>query len=684
MNQITPINFTDPEFDRLTIRDSIGGITGPLPLRAHPQWEMDAATAGWVAKLVNEQVCSGINSLLISQPFVWAFNGRSGSIWLTLDDIERTFFTAGNQVTAPTPPATADGDQLVTAEWVRSYIAGESTIALQAWVTQQIAAAIANTVTSFNGRQGVVTLTLNDVTSVGGAPLNSPDFSGVPTAPTANTGTSTAQIATTAFVMAAITSAVTGVVSFNDRTGAVTLEAQDILDAGGALLASPAFTGVPVAPTAAPGTSTMQLATTAFVTSAINTVTANSVTSFNGRQGAVTLTLTDVTNVGGAPIASPNFTGTPTAPTAAAGTSTTQLATTAFVTQAIATLAAGTVASFNGRTGAITLTANDVSAAGGLVNPSPALTGTPTAPTAVPGTSTTQIATTAFVTAAITGIAGNYLPVSGGVSMTGQFNLSADATQPMQPTTLEQMQAAIAVAPYVPQNVVDNSGFTVIQRGYSSGTALAAGAYGIDRWKGGPAAGCTLTFASTAASTIVTITAGSVQQVIEAPNMLSAPYTLSWFGTAQGRISTTSGGGIYAASPVSFSGTANTVTYIEFTGGTLGQVQLQLGNVATPWQPQNFGIEIERCQRFYQGNMQVVYQSGGATPSATGNGFGQTVMHSTRMRAAPSVTIISTSGSFGLTSMGASNVGVFGLTLGGISSGGIMGLTIIYSLSADL
>jgi hypothetical protein len=56
-----------------------------------------------------------------------------------------------------------------------------------------------------------------------------------------------------------------------------------------------------------------------------------SVTSFNTRTGAVTLTLTDVTNVGGAPIASPVFTGTPTAPTPAPTDSSTKIATTAFV-----------------------------------------------------------------------------------------------------------------------------------------------------------------------------------------------------------------------------------------------------------------------------------------------------------------------------------------------------------------
>lgn len=76
-----------------------------------------------------------------------------------------------------------------------------------------------------------------------------------------------------------------------------------------------------------------------------------------------------------ADLASPVFSGNPTAPTATAGTSTTQIATTAFVTAADA------------------LKANIAS---------PTLTGTPAAPTASPSTNTTQIATTAFVAAAIT------------------------------------------------------------------------------------------------------------------------------------------------------------------------------------------------------------------------------------------------------------------------------------------
>lgn len=85
-----------------------------------------------------------------------------------------------------------------------------------------------------------------------------------------------------------------------------------------ATLASPALSGVPTAPTATAGTTTTQIATTAFVTGGIAT--------------AVT---------GLAPLASPTFTGTPAAPTAATATSTTQLATTAFVHAVAATISAG-------------------------------------------------------------------------------------------------------------------------------------------------------------------------------------------------------------------------------------------------------------------------------------------------------------------------------------------------------
>lgn len=105
---------------------------------------------------------------------------------------------------------------------------------------------------------------------------------------------------------------------------------------------------------------------------------------------------------GFAPIASPHFTGTPTAPTASPGTNTTQLATTAFVATSFAPLA------------------------------SPALTGTPTAPTASSGTNTTQLATTAFVEAAIASNGGSIqgtfknLKVTNGATANSQVAITVD------------------------------------------------------------------------------------------------------------------------------------------------------------------------------------------------------------------------------------------------------------------
>lgn len=174
----------------------------------------------------------------------------------------------------------------------------------------------------------------------------SPAFTGTPTAPTAANGTSTTQIATTAFVASANTNAAT----YNAATYAP--------------LISPALTGVPTAPTATTGTATTQIATTAFVTNSPEFSGVPTAPTANPLAGNTQIATTEfVQNQKD----SPAFTGIPTAPTAVSTTNTTQIATTAFVQQQKA---------------------------------SPAFTGVPTAPTAAPGTSTTQLATTAFVTTA--------------------------------------------------------------------------------------------------------------------------------------------------------------------------------------------------------------------------------------------------------------------------------------------
>lgn len=243
--------------------------------------------------------------------------------------------------------------------------------------------------------------------------IESPAFTGVPTAPTAAVGTNTHQIATTEFVQTAVKNT-----------------------------DSPAFTGTPTAPTPAEGDNSTNIATTEYVQVELDKY---------------------------APINSPAFTGTPTASTPVEGTNTNQIATTAFVQTAVEkaetltlymTLTAdgwtGSEAPYTQRLenpnisadcdGVISFSATitdeqlEIAAAAqirvteqgegyiivkasgelptvdipvtlmlfGISNEtnilfldSPALTGTPTAPTADSGTNTTQIATTEFVQSAV-------------------------------------------------------------------------------------------------------------------------------------------------------------------------------------------------------------------------------------------------------------------------------------------
>jgi hypothetical protein len=338
--------------------------TGSITLPRDPMAPNEAATAGWVAANT-----------------VASFNGRTGVVELGTWDIMSAGGAPiwspdfGGCPTAPTPEPADVSQRIATTAFVNTAIVD--------YVDNYFGAA--NIVSSFNGRAGAVVLEATDVTALDlpYAPLDSPNFTGYATALTAPAGSSTGQIATTAFVMNAVAESVSGVATWNTRSGNVVLTAADLTGAGGALLASPIFTGTPAGPTAVPGTATNQLATTMFVSQAIG--------------------------AGFAPLDSPAFTGTPTAPTAALGTNDSQLATTAFVMAAIPDIDAG-VLSFNGRTGAVTLLANDISAAGGATLLSPAFTGTPTAPTRLPGDSSAAIATTAFVTAAISALPAVPLP----------------------------------------------------------------------------------------------------------------------------------------------------------------------------------------------------------------------------------------------------------------------------------
>lgn len=118
---------------------------------------------------------------------------------------------------------------------------------------------------------------------------------------------------------------------------------------------------------------------------------------FYNNVGAMTVGTGDVTSAQLAlksNIASPVFTGNPTAPTPTAGDNDTSIATTAFAMNMQSPAFVGTPTVPTATAG--TSTTQAASTAFAMNMQSPAFVGTPTAPTATPGTNTTQLATTAF------------------------------------------------------------------------------------------------------------------------------------------------------------------------------------------------------------------------------------------------------------------------------------------------
>lgn len=290
---------------------------------------------------------------------------------------------------------------------------------------------------AYDNSTGVFTFTPADTTSF--ATLASPTLTGTPLAPTAADSTNTTQVATTAYVTTAISNLINGApeslntlnelaAALGDDASISTTLTNSI--ATKAPIDAPTFTGIPTAPTAAAGINTTQIATTAFVATAITNLvdgapaaldTLNEIAAALGDDSALETTLTNSIATK-APLASPALTGVPTAPTASSGTNSTQIATTAFVSGEIADFATtsyvttavsnlidtapATLDTLNELAAAIgddanfsTTITNTIATKAPLADP--ALTGVPTAPTASAGTTTTQIATTAFVGAAI-------------------------------------------------------------------------------------------------------------------------------------------------------------------------------------------------------------------------------------------------------------------------------------------
>lgn len=145
-------------------------------------------------------------------------------------------------------------------------------------------------------------------------------------------------------------------------------------------------------------------------------------------------------------------------------------------------------------------------------------------------------------------------------------------------------------------NRIINGAFQINQRAYASGTFVSLNTYMHDRWKAG-LVGCAYSFTQNSADTLITITQGSLIQIIEGANIAAGSYTLSWQGTSRGRLN----GGSFSASPLTIDNLANGATLVvEFNTGTLSDVMLTQGSTQSAFQRRMLQDELALCRRYYR------------------------------------------------------------------------------------
>ncbi len=192
-------------------------------------------------------------------------------------------------------------------------------------------------------------------------------------------------------------------------------------------------------------------------------------------------------------------------------------------------------------------------------------------------------------------------------------------------------------------NLLLNGDLQINQRGFAGG-ALAAGAYGFDRWKAGPE-GATLAVAGYD----LTLSAGALVQLVEPvlwglSSFAGLPLTLSVEGLSGGALSVTVGSvsgsiaagagrpGVTLTPAVGDTGVLSVSLAPSGPAVTLRRIKLEIGRRASVWVARPAALEELLCTRYF---WRPESSLGLDAYQAAGGGVAQTLVLPARMRAPP-------------------------------------------------
>lgn len=270
----------------IVARDIYGNIevetvTGNLSGNADTATEADRAIKLSTARTINGVSFDGTSNITIADNTKLPLSGGTltGKVVLNQATDASASINFGSSSTAPLDGNRVNGDVWATTTGLFYHISGQ---------TNQVASIASPTFTGipkapgYNGiASQIITLThlSNAVTTLNNsidlkAPLNSPSFTGTPTADTPGEDSNSTTLSTTAFVTRAVNTKASQLVSgYESYTNSAIVDYSNSVNQLLALKAdlnSPNLTGTPTAPTAEIGTNNTQIATTAFTVSAVS------------------------------------------------------------------------------------------------------------------------------------------------------------------------------------------------------------------------------------------------------------------------------------------------------------------------------------------------------------------------------------------------------------------------------